>query len=187
MPRNPPPMRKIKFELDDEKIIDIHKHLHILVLRKSASKLLEYKSLFNKKKDAVRHIISTKYELSKCRPEVLAILFAMARDPKRFVFHELSDDSYMMFDDSAYEKMHFQIQNFRSGNPDKDTPLALKIYINSERFLTEHEELMMFRVVRSLNFMRENEYKLQQELEKLEVQNSVFEIYQTEKKQTNAT
>ncbi|UYE98571.1 hypothetical protein XbC2_142 [Xanthomonas phage XbC2] len=189
MPRNSPPPGKKKSELDVKEIFDIHRHLHLLVLRKSAGKLLEYTRYFNKRKDASKHIINIKYELSKCRPEVLAILFAMARDPKRFVFRDTTEDSRMVLDDTAYEKMYFQIYNFRSGydhNPDKDNPLP-KIYINGEEFLTDHEELMMFRVVRSLDHMRQNEYKLQQELEKLEVQNHVFEIYQSEKNKAQST
>lgn len=189
MPRNQPPPGKKKSELDVKEIFDIHRHLHLLVLRKSAGKLLEYTRYFNKRKDASRHIINTKYQLSKCRPEVLAILTAMARNPKRFEFRDTTEDSRMVLDDTAYEQMYFQIYNFRSGynhDPDKDSPLP-KIYINGEEFLTDHEELMMFRVVRSLDHMRQNEYKLQQELEKLEVQNSVFEIYQAEKNQTHAS
>lgn len=189
MPRNPPPPGKKKSELDVKEIFDIHRHLHLLVLRKSAGKLLEYTRYFNKRKDASRHIINTKYELSKCRPEVLAILLAMARDPKRFEFRSTTEDSRMVLDDSAYEQMYFQIYNFRSGyghDPDRNEP-SVKIYINGEEFLTDHEELMMFRVVRSLDHMRKNEYKLQQELEKLEVQNHVFEIYQSEKNKAQST
>lgn len=186
MPRNPAPPAKKDPSLDIKEIFEIHQHLHILVLRKSAAKLLEYTNHFKKSKDGVRHIINTKYELSKCRPEVLAILIAMARDPKRFEFRSTTVDERMVFDDMAYEKMYFQVYNFRSGANPNDRPL-IKIYINGENFLTEHESLMMFKIVCSLNTMRKNQYNLQQELEKLEVQKNVFQIYQNEKNKTDAT
>lgn len=189
MPRNNPPPGKQQSELNANEIFEIHQHLPLLVLRKSAGKLLEYTRYFNKRKDAARNIINTKYQLSMCRPEVLAILTAMARDPKRFEFRATTEDSRMVFDDTAYEEMYFQIYNFRSGyeyNRYHDNP-APKVYINGEEFLSKHEELMMFKVVQSLNHMRKNEYKLQRELEKLEVQTNVFEIYQTEKNQTHTS
>ncbi len=185
MPRNSPPPSKKKSELDVKEIFDIHRHLHLLVLRKSAGKLLEYTRHFNKRQDASKHIINTKYQLSKCRPEVLAILLAMARDPKRFVFRDTTSDKRMVLDDSAYEKMYFQIYDF-SSSYDSVQPV-LKIYINGEVFLTDHEQLMMYKVIRSLDHMRNNEYILQQELEKLEVQNNVFEIYQAEKNKTHTS
>ncbi|EBS4516744.1 hypothetical protein DQT32_04950 [Salmonella enterica subsp. enterica serovar Braenderup] len=161
-----------------EQIQAIDKHLHILVLRKSAAKLTEYINLHGKKrKIAIRKIIDIKYELSKCRPEVIAILCAMASNPKRFKFRDTFDDKRMALDDTAYERMYFQIYNF-SSNPLKINP---KVYINSKEFLEDHEEEILFKVVRSLDNMRQNEYRLQEELQALEEQKNVFETYQSEK------
>jgi hypothetical protein len=92
VPRMRPVPAKKNQELNVQEIFEIHRHLHLLILRKSAGKLLEYVKHFDKRKDATRHIINTKYQLNKCRPEVLAILIAMARDPKRFVFRDTTDD-----------------------------------------------------------------------------------------------
>ncbi|AQW88669.1 hypothetical protein FDH34_gp144 [Serratia phage BF] len=177
MPRNPPPPTK-----SDEGIInlatmlEIHQHLHILVLRKSAGKLIEYIMQFRNKKQATNAIIQTKYELSKCRPEVLAMMLSMAKDPRRFKFADTTCDSRMVLNDTVHGT-YFQIYNF-SSNPNRYLP---KVYINSKEFLNDNEEMVLFKIVKSMNMMRNNEYKLQEELKTLEEQENVFQIYQNEK------
>ncbi|SOK58417.1 hypothetical protein [Yersinia phage fHe-Yen9-04] len=167
---------------DNENIInlatmqDIHQHLYILVLRKSAGKLIEYIMQFKNRKEATNAIISVKYELSKCRPEVLNILLAMAKDPKRFEFSTLSTNDRMFFVDNV-NGTNFRIYDF-SSNPKKIIP---NVTINNDDFLTSNEELVMYKIAKSMIIMRNNQYKLQEELRKLEEQNNVFKIYQNEK------
>jgi hypothetical protein len=174
MGRNRAATRDVKLD----SILEIEQHIHILVLRKSVAKLREYLDAFgNRRKQGINRILETKYEFSKCRPEVLAIILAMAKDPKRFKFRDTSDDIRMVLDDTAYERMYFQIYNF-SSNPNRINP---KVYINSKEFLTDHEEIVLFKVVRSMDMMRKNEYRLQEELQALEEQKNVFETYQSEK------
>lgn len=160
-------------------IVEIEQHIHILVLRKSVAKLREYVNAYGTKNSnaGVKKILDTKYEISKCRSEVISILSAMAKNPKRFKFRDTIFDERMAIDDTQYENMNFQIYNF-SSNPNRLRP---RVYINSKNFLTDHEELIFYKVVNSLRIMCKNEYRLQQELQTLEEQQNVFETYQSEK------
>lgn len=160
-------------------IVEIEQHIHILVLRKSVSKLREYVKAYgtNNSKNGVKKILDTKYEISKCRPEVINILSAMAKNPKRFKFRDTIFDERMALDDTEYENMSFQLYNF-SSNPNIIRP---HVYINSKNFLTDHEEMVFYKVVNSMREMCRNEYRLQDELKTLEEQNNVFKTYESEK------
>lgn len=160
-------------------IVEIEQHIHILVLRKSAAKLREYIKAYgtNNSKNGVKKILDTKYEISKCRPEVISILSAMAKNPKRFKFRDTIFEERMALDDTQYENMSFQIYNFSSNN----SIIRPKVYINGKEFLTDHEELVLYKVVNSMRMMCRNEYRLQEELQTLEEQKNVFETYQSEK------
>lgn len=164
------------YEEKKPEIDEIEKHLHILVLRKSAWKLLQYVSLFKRKKLATSAIIDVKYELSKCRPEVLNILIAMANDPERFEFDVTSDRHRKILVDSK-NRTRFQIFNF-SSSADRVIP---SIYVNAEKFLSDDENMVLFKIVESLYSMKKNQYKLQAELKTREEQHNVFQIYQNEK------
>ena len=101
----------------------------------------------------------------------------MARNPKRFKFRDTIFDERMALDDTEYENMSFQIYNF-SSNPNIIRP---QVYINSKNFLTDHEEMVFYKVVNSMREMCRNEYRLQDELKTLEEQNNVFKTYESEK------
>lgn len=163
---------------------DIFMHLPVLVIRKSSRKLQQYCDCFSKHSDGVRELITLKYEISKCRAEVIAILFAMAKDPKRFEIEDNSMSSTRFVDKET--KVTFKYYNFVSGyrTEDKNKIRNPSVYINGEKFLNDEETMMMARVFESLKIMQKNEYKLQEELKTLEEQTRVFEIYSNQKLQS---
>ena len=160
---------------DEETAFEIHQHLYILILRKSAGKLLQYLNCFEKPQYGSENIIEIKYNFSKCRPEVLAMMEAMARDPKRFRFDSSDNLRKVLYDD--VHGTHFQYYNF-SSNPNRVNP---KLYINGHEFLNQNELQCISSVILSLDTMCKNEYKFQEDLKRLEEQNNVFAIYKNEK------
>jgi hypothetical protein len=155
-----------------KKIFDITQHLHILILRKSAGKLLEFVNAHSSRKYGSNKIINIKYELSKCRPEVLNIFLAMAKDPKRFEIEMTYTEKRIAFKDTVNST------RFRAHCWGKN---LYQVTINGENFLTNNEMEIMWKIASSLDIMRKNEYKLEKELKSLEKQNNVFEIYKNEK------
>lgn len=144
-------------------------HTHILLLRKSAAKLKQFMDCFITTQYPASKLIEIKYHFSKCRPEVLAMMESMAKDPKRFEFSSLDDNRKVLVD--TVTDTSFQLYSF--------TPP--KLYINSREFLTAIELECVSKVIESLAIMSMNEYKLQEELKTLEEQKNVFEIYKSEK------
>ncbi len=162
-------------EQSKEMAREIGYHKHILLLRKSAGKLRQYMDCFVTTQYPAARLIEIKYHFSKCRSEVLAIMEAMAKDPKRFNFQS-SDTNRKVFTDTVHGTI-FQYYDF-SSDRNKIVP---KLYINGREFLTKIELECIASVINSMDSMRENEYKLQEELKALEEQENVFQIYQSEK------
>lgn len=170
--------RENEFEMimrDRENALILRQHLHVFLLRKSGWKLREYVDCFVSTRFPAARIIEIKYHFSQCRPEVLAMLEAMAKDPKRFQF-ESSDTNRKVFVDNVHGT-RFQYYDF-SSNHNKRLP---KLYINGREFLTKIELDCIASVIESMDMMRLNEYKLQEELRAFEEQQNVFETYQSEK------
>lgn len=160
--------------------VELHKeiivHLPVLMIRKSSRKLKQYCDCFVKTSVGVRELIELKYEISKCREEVISILFAMAKDPKRFEIIESLPTSTSIVDKET--GVRFKYYNFIIGRLDGEQRIRNpSVFINGEQFLNEDETMMMARVFESLKSMKKNEYKLQEELKTLEEQTRVFEIY----------
>jgi hypothetical protein len=160
---------------------EIVMHLPVLMIRKSSRKLQQYCDCFVNSKDAVRELITLKYDISKCRAEVIAMLFSMAKDPKRFEIKESLTSSTHIVD--TVTKVRFNYYNFNSDFGQENRIRNPSVYINGEKFLNPNETLMMARVFQSLKIMKKNEYELQEELKSLEEQNRVFQIYTNEKLQ----
>ena len=159
-----------------EKYKEINIHLPVLMIRKSSRKLQQYCDCFVNSSVSVRELITLKYEISKCRAEVISILFAMAKDPERFVISESLTASTKILDSETGVK--FRYYNFVSGWSENEPRIRNpSVYINDEQFLNADETMMMARVFESLKTMQKNEYKLQEELKTLEEQTRVFEIY----------
>jgi len=159
-----------------EKHKEINIHLPVLMIRKSSRKLQQYCDCFVNSSVSVRELITLKYEISKCRAEVISILFAMAKDPERFVISESLTASTKILDSETGVK--FRYYNFVSGWSENEPRIRNpSVYINDEQFLNADETMMMARVFESLKTMQKNEYKLQEELKTLEEQTRVFEIY----------
>lgn len=178
----PKPKKKVKevnmvfvSEQAKEMAKEIGYHKHILLLRKSAGKLRQFMDCFVTTQYPAGRLIEIKYHFSQCRPEVLAIMEAMAKDPKRFEF-ESSDTNRKVFVDTVHGT-RFQYYDF-SSNRSRVLP---KLYINGREFLTKIELDCIASVINSMDVMRQNEYKLQEELKALEEQENVFQIYQSEK------
>ncbi|AFC21596.1 hypothetical protein GAP32_146 [Cronobacter phage vB_CsaM_GAP32] len=163
----------------EEQAREIGCHKHILLLRKSAGKLRQYVDCFVNTKFPTQRLIEIKYEFSKCRPEVLAMMESMAKDPRRFNFESL-DTHRKVFVDTLHGT-RFQYYDF-SSNPNIVIPT---LYINGREFLSKIELQCISSVINSLSVMHENEYKLQEELKALEEQENVFKIYHNEKHSTN--
>lgn len=179
----PKPMKKDKNDVDVvfkskdaiKVVEEISPHLHILLLRKSAGKLRQLMDCIVTTKYPAERLIEIKYHFSKCRPEVLAIMEAMAKDPRRFEF-ESSDTNRKVFVDTIHGTL-FQFYDFSS----KRSKVLPKLYINGREFLTKIELDCIASVINSMDVMRKNEYQLQEELKALEEQENVFQIYQSEK------
>lgn len=153
----------------------ISKHKHILLLRKSAGKLRQFIDCFVTTKYPAQRLIEIKYHFSKCRPEVLAIMEAMAKDPKRFEFTSSTSVRKHFID--TLHGTEFQYYDFSSN----ENIILPHLSINGKEFLTKIELECISAVIMSLDEMRINEYKLQEELAILEEQENVFQIYQSEK------
>lgn len=159
-----------------EQYNEINVHLPVLMIRKSSRKLQQYCDCFGNPVIGVRELINLKYEISKCRAEVISILFAMAKDPERFEIGESLTSSTKIVDKET--GVAFNYYNFVSGWRDDGQRIRNpSVYINGEQFLNADETMMMARVFESLKTMQKNEYKLQEELKTLEEQTRVFEIY----------
>jgi DNA primase large subunit len=166
--------QKVIRNVEQHKEINIH--LPVLMIRKSSRKLQQYCDCFVNSSVGVRELITLKYEISKCRAEVISILFAMAKDPERFEIGESLTSSTKIVDKET--GVAFNYYNFVSGWRDDGQRIRNpSVYINGEQFLNADETMMMARVFESLKTMQKNEYKLQEELKTLEEQTRVFEIY----------
>lgn len=162
--------KKYKHYIPDvniEEFESLELHLYTLVIRKSTFKLMQYIDAFSCKDDGRRNIIDIKYKLSQCREEVLAIMLEMTKDPERFHFDLSFDSSILTLVDSK-TYVRFTLFNYNG---------RISISINNEKFLTDTETKVMREIILSLRNMSENQYKLQAELERLETEKNVFEIY----------
>lgn len=174
----------IKNFIENTEVLELYQHLIVLILRKSTKKLNEYISMFDNKSDAIKTIIELKYQLAKCRPELINILVIMSKNPKRFQFDNDIIAKLRLID--TENNTEFVIYNFSSRNIYGLTSKSIinpniHTYINGQQFLSKHEELLFYNVVHSLKIMSLNEYKLQEELKMLEEQKNVFETYKNEK------
>lgn len=150
---------------------DILIHLPMLVLRKSVGQLMELQSLCPTKNMLSTEIINVKYEISKCRMEVVNIISAMANDYTRFEIDSMYPLIYRVHDTKT--KTHFTMHNWSSSY---ETILP-EISINGEKFLTNDETKILASVIISLHTISRNEFKIKQEQRKIGVQESVFGIY----------
>ncbi len=158
---------------------EIAVHLPVLVIRKSALKLRQYIKCFKNPSTAIKEIIDLKYSVSQCRSEVISILLALAREPDRFKIDENLYISTRFIDTKT--GVRFSYHNFCQSWGERNTIRNPAISINNEKFLNDHETMMMARVFESLIKMSENEYELKNELKTLEEQKRVFATYSDEK------
>lgn len=152
-------------------IIEMQMHIPVFLLRGSTWSLKNFIDLYERKDNARKFIISIKYDLSKCRPEILNIFSTMASRPRTFKL-ELDSTGY-----AKYYTLHDTMTNmrFRTRTSSHGTPRLVRC--DGVEMFDIHESEMFVLLCESLNHLQERHDEIERQKYNNTKQRKVFNIY----------